>query len=248
MDTANSRFASVLAWMPRIAFFYMCCALGNPAGAVGTAAGTVIENTAIVNYDLAGTSLTLQSNTTTIAVAERIDVSVTLQSPQTLVAPAETGRALLFTVTNTGNGTEPFQLAIDSAVTGDDFDPTPAVPAIYFDTDGSGDFNAGDLAYTPGSNDPDLQADQSCDQDGKVHLSDDGLGGDECPRLRRVWGDVAEAERRHRDEAEVDPLAVPAPPWIGLEASERSRIDRLDQRIRQCPDRAEQHVHADRAQ
>ncbi|MCP5091317.1 MAG: DUF11 domain-containing protein, partial [Gammaproteobacteria bacterium] len=37
----------------------------------------------------------------------------------------------------------------------------PAVPAIYFDTDGSGDFNAGDQPYTPGVNDPDLLADES---------------------------------------------------------------------------------------
>jgi uncharacterized repeat protein (TIGR01451 family) len=128
---------------------------------VGTAVGTVIENTAVVEYDLAGTPLSIQSNTTTLAVAERINVTVTLQSPQTPVAPGDTSRALLFTVTNTGNGTETFQLAIDSLIAGDDFDPDPAIPAIYFDTDGSGDFNSGDQPYTPGSNDPDLLADES---------------------------------------------------------------------------------------
>lgn len=161
METANFRFASVFAWMRRILLLCACWAFSSPAGAVGTAVGTVIENTAVVSYDLAGTPLTLQSNTTTIAVAERINVSVTLQSPQTLVAPGETGSALLFTVTNTGNGTETFQLSIDSLIAGDDFDPTPAVPGIYFDTDGSGDFNAGDQSYTPGTNDPDLLADES---------------------------------------------------------------------------------------
>ncbi|MGI9247903.1 MAG: hypothetical protein ACR2QI_02735 [Woeseiaceae bacterium] len=161
METANFRFASVFAWMRRITYLCLCCAISGPAGAVGTAVGTVIENTAVVSYDLAGTPLTLQSNTTTIAVAERINVTVTLQSPQTLVSPGETGRALLFTVTNTGNGTETFQLSIDSVIAGDDFDPIPAVPGIYFDTDGSGDFNAGDQPYTPGTNDPDLLADES---------------------------------------------------------------------------------------
>jgi len=70
---------------------------------------------------------------------------------------------LLFTVTNTGNGSETFQLAIDSALSGDDFDPIPAVPAIYFDTDSSGDFNVGDVAYTPGVNDPLLAADATID-------------------------------------------------------------------------------------
>lgn len=161
METADSKFASVSAWMRRVTFLCLCCAVSSPAGAVGTAVGTVIENTAVVDFDLAGTPLTLQSNTTTIAVAERINVTVTLQSPQTLVAPGETGRALLFLVTNTGNGSETFQLSIDNLIAGDDFDPTEAVPAIYFDTDGSGDFNAADQPYTPGTNDPDLLADES---------------------------------------------------------------------------------------
>lgn len=173
MDTANSMFASAFAWTRRITYLCLFCVISAPAGAVGTAVGTVIENTAVVNYDLSGTPLTIQSNTTTLAVAERINVTVTLQSPQTPVAPGESARALLFTVTNTGNGSETFQLAIDSLIAGDDFDPIPAVPAIYFDTDGSGDFNAGDQPYTPGSNDPDLLADESI----SVFLVNDIPGG-----------------------------------------------------------------------
>jgi uncharacterized repeat protein (TIGR01451 family) len=133
------------------------------AGAVGTPVGTVIQNTATVEFDLAGTPVTLQSNTATITVVERIDVIVTRQSPQQLVAPGDTGRAILFTVTNTGNGSETFTLSVDSALGGDDFDPVPAVPSIYFDTDSSGDFNVGDVAYNPGVNDPLLAADASQD-------------------------------------------------------------------------------------
>ncbi|MDX1515256.1 MAG: hypothetical protein R3288_00375 [Woeseiaceae bacterium] len=133
------------------------------AQAAGTPVGTVIDNTASVTFDLAGTPTTVQTNTTTLTVAERIDVVVTLQSPPVLVAPNDTGRALLFTVTNTGNGTETFTLAIDNLINTDDFDPVAQVPAIYFDTDGSGDFNAGDQPYTPGVNDPDLAADASVD-------------------------------------------------------------------------------------
>ncbi len=146
--------------------FNLFCAFGlllwsGFASAAGTAAGTVIENTATVDFNLGGTPLTLDSNTTSLTVVERLDVNVTLQSPQLLVQPGATGRALLFTVTNTGNGSEAFQLAIDSAVGGGDFDPVPAVPAIYFDTDASGDFNVGDIAYDPGNNDPVLAADES---------------------------------------------------------------------------------------
>lgn len=133
------------------------------AGAVGTPVGTIIENTASITFDVAGTPTTVLTNTTTLTVVERVDVVVTLQSPQVLVAANDTNRALLFTVTNIGNGTEVFSLAIDNVIGGDDFDPIEAVPAIYFDTDGSGDFNAGDQPYTPGVNDPNLAADDSID-------------------------------------------------------------------------------------
>ena len=69
---------------------------------------------------------------------------------------------LVFTLTNTGNGTETFNLtALSAGVVGDDFDPTLAAPAIYFDTDNSGDFSGGDVAYVPGMNDPVLAADAS---------------------------------------------------------------------------------------
>ena len=163
MNTAKKGRASALSWTCATLCLGAVLALGNTATAAGTTAGSVIQNTATVAFDLGGTPLSLDSNTTTITVAERLDVDVTLQSPQLLVAASDAGRALLFTVTNTGNGSETFQLAIDSALSGDDFDPLPAVPAIYFDTDGSGDFNVGDVAYTPGVNDPLLAADATVD-------------------------------------------------------------------------------------
>jgi uncharacterized repeat protein (TIGR01451 family) len=147
--------------MRRVSILCACFVISSPAIAAGTAVGTVIENTANITYDLAGTPLAIQSNTTSIVVAERINVTTTLQSPQTLVAPNDTGRALLFTVTNTGNGDETFSLAVDSALGGDDFDPTPSVPSIYFDTNSNGVFDAGDQAYVPGSNDPLLAPDAS---------------------------------------------------------------------------------------
>ena len=137
--------------------------LAGQALAAGTPAGTVIDNVAEVSFDLAGTPITLQSNIASITVVERIDVVVALQSGQVLAAAGDVDRALLFTVTNTGNGTEQFSLAIDSLLVGDDFDPVPAVPPIFFDTDASGDFSAGDVAYAPGSNDPVLPADASVD-------------------------------------------------------------------------------------
>lgn len=163
MKTFSQQCVPVSKWARAISCGCALLGLCSTAGAVGTPVGTVIQNTATVAFDLAGTPLTLQSNTTTITVVERIDVIVTRQSPQILVAPNDTGRAILFTVTNTGNGSEAFALSINSVLGGDDFDPLPAVPSIYFDTDGSGDFNAGDVAYNPGVNDPLLAADASQD-------------------------------------------------------------------------------------
>lgn len=140
------------------------CALSGPAQAAGTAVGTLIENTASVDFTQAGAQQTTTSNTVSFLVAERIDVVVTPQSGQVVVSPGDVDRALLFTVTNTGNGTETFILGFNSNIVGDDFDPIPALPdSIFFDTDNSGDFNVGDVAYAAGTNDPMLDADESVD-------------------------------------------------------------------------------------
>lgn len=146
----------------RQGILYVLVLLAGPVLAAGTPAGTVIDNVSELTFEVNGTTTTLSSNVASITVVERIDVVIT-QSGQLLVTAGEVDSSLLFTVTNTGNGSETFTLAIDSTLAADDFDPIPAVPAIYFDTDGSGDFNAGDIAYTPGSNDPVLAADASVD-------------------------------------------------------------------------------------
>ena len=147
--------------LARMGIVVSVCLISTSAFAAGTPAGTVIENTATISFDLGGTSANLSSNTTSLTVVERIDVTVSLQSSQQLVSAGDTDQALLFTVVNTGNGTETFQLAINSTLAGDDFDPVPSAAPIYFDTDGSGDFNAGDVQYVPGTNDPNLAADES---------------------------------------------------------------------------------------
>jgi uncharacterized repeat protein (TIGR01451 family) len=135
----------------------------NNVFAAGTAVGTAIVNSATVDYDLGGAQLSITSNITTITVAERLDVVVTLQSGQVLVSANDVNQGILFTVTNTGNGSEVILLAMNSVIAGDDFDPTPAVPDIYFDSDASGDLSVGDVPYSPGVNDPNLAADASID-------------------------------------------------------------------------------------
>jgi uncharacterized repeat protein (TIGR01451 family) len=129
--------------------------------AIGTAAGTNITNTATVAYSVGGTPSTITSNTTTLAVAELVDVTIALQSPAVSVAAGATNEALVFLVTNSGNGDEIVALAGDSVLVGDDFDPIPAAPHIYFDSDGSGDLSPADTPYVAGSNDPLLAPDAS---------------------------------------------------------------------------------------
>jgi uncharacterized repeat protein (TIGR01451 family) len=122
------------------------------AHAVGVPAGTSIDNTAQV-------TVTASSNTTSVTVAEILDVVVTLQTPSVPVIAGATQQELVYRITNTGNGPETFLLQMTSVLGGDDFDPTAAAPSIYFDTDASGDLSPGDVPYTAGSNDPVLNAD-----------------------------------------------------------------------------------------
>ncbi len=130
-----------------------------PVSAAGAPAGLQIDNTAQVNYTLGTTPVAAPSNTVSIVVAEIVDVVVTLQSPTVSVAPGATGQVLVYRLTNTGNGLEPFRLTLDSALGGDEFDPVPATPALYFDTDASGTLTPADTPYSPGANDPSLAAD-----------------------------------------------------------------------------------------
>lgn len=158
--TLQLRLRAALA---RVATLAIASMAASPAAvlALGTAAGTNIASTATVDYSIGGTPATTTSNTTTVAVAEIVDVSVALQSSTKSVAAGGSDEALLFLVANTGNSVETFTLTGESVLVGDDFDPTPAAPFIYFDTDGSADLSPGDTPYVAGSNDPVLAADAS---------------------------------------------------------------------------------------
>lgn len=135
------------------------CVLAGSAHAAGTLAGTSILNRAQVSYTLAGVPEAATSNATTLVVAEVLDLNVTLQSATVTVSAGDTNRTLLFRLTNTGNGSEAFPLAVDNLIAGDDFDPLLAVTAVFFDNDASGDLSPADLVYVPGINDPALAPD-----------------------------------------------------------------------------------------
>ena len=126
-----------------------------PVLALGTDAGTVIQNQAMATYDIGtATNLTAYSATVSTTVDELIDVAVGNAGTGTtyvFTLPAA-NQPLLFTVTNNGNGTEPFDLVLVESGTDDfDTDPPAGAPAtpgveIYIDN-GDGIFTSTDPAY-----------------------------------------------------------------------------------------------------
>lgn len=149
----------------RTSLTLLACGCGLLAGvtaeAAGTPAGTTIQNTAQVSYTVSGVPTTASSNSTSITVAEIVDVVVTATTATKQASAGAAQSALVFKVTNTSNASQKFHLVGSSTIGGDNFDPVPATPFIYFDTDNSGDLSAADTAYVAGTNDPQLAPDAS---------------------------------------------------------------------------------------
>ena len=131
------------------------------AHAAGTVAGTDIVNVAQASYDGPSGTVTVDSNPVTIKVDELLDVTVIWSDPgDVTTTPGATTQVLTYQVTNTGNGSEAYTLAADTAKPGDDFDTT--FEQIILDTNGNGVYDPGvDTIYTAGTNDPVLAPDES---------------------------------------------------------------------------------------
>ena len=93
-------------------------ASANGAMAAGTAAETNVQNTFSLNYSVDGTPQpTIDtgpggSNTPTeFTVDRKVDLTVATNGNET-VAPGETGAELTFTLTNTGNDTQAYDLSL----------------------------------------------------------------------------------------------------------------------------------------
>lgn len=133
----------------------------SSAHAAGTLAGTDIVNVAQASYDGPGGTVTVDSNPVTITVDELLDVTVVSGDPgDVATTPGATTQVTTYQVTNTGNGSEAFTLAADTAKTGDDFDTT--FEQIVLDTNDNGVYDVGvDTVYAAGTNDPVLAPDES---------------------------------------------------------------------------------------
>jgi len=120
--------------------------------AVGTDAGTPIDNFATVNFKVGGIDQTaVDSPTTQFVVDQVVDVTVAeADGADTDVSPAEFGAIARFTVTNTGNATQDFDLSIADLVGGTVFGNLDNINAdlltIAVDANGDDVYDVGDTA------------------------------------------------------------------------------------------------------
>ncbi|MDP3905665.1 hypothetical protein [Novosphingobium sp.] len=129
------------------------------ANAAGVLAGTLIENTASATYSSGSASGSVSSNTVTVKVDELLDVAVAGLTT-TPVTAGSTSIVLEYSITNTGNGGEAFNVTVDPAVAGNGFDSV--VQTIAYDSNGNGVYDAGvDTVITNGAATSSIAADGS---------------------------------------------------------------------------------------
>jgi uncharacterized repeat protein (TIGR01451 family) len=129
------------------------------AHATGVTAGTLIQNTATATYTSGTASGTVTSNTVTVRVDELLDVAVAGLTTTPALAGAS-NVVLEYAITNTGNGPEAFNLVVNTAVAGNQFDAV--LQSIVVDSNGNGTYDAGvDQVLTTGQPSPSIAADGS---------------------------------------------------------------------------------------
>ncbi len=118
----------------------------------------MIQNTASATYTSGAANGTVSSNAVTIKVDELLDVAVA--GLTTTPATAGSGNVVLeYSITNTGNGSEAFNVTVNPAVAGNGFDAT--VQSVVVD-DGNGIYEPGvDQVLAPGAATPLIAADGS---------------------------------------------------------------------------------------
>ena len=114
----------------------------------GTAAGTVVTNTAQASYTVNGAAQTASSNTATFVVDRKVNLTVAaVQTSNTQVNLGQAGAVLTFKVTNTTNGTQDFNLAADQTVTTGVLPGTANFGAtnvrVFVDSNGNGVYDPG---------------------------------------------------------------------------------------------------------
>jgi uncharacterized repeat protein (TIGR01451 family) len=134
--------------------------IAAPAHATGVLAGTLIENTATATYQSGSGTGTVTSNKVTVKVDELLDVAVTTLSTAPATGTAATPAVLIYSVTNSGNGPEAFNLAANPKISGNGFDGT--IKSVVLDTNNNGVYDPGvDTVLTAGAATPILAPDKT---------------------------------------------------------------------------------------
>lgn len=130
------------------------------ASAAGTAADTNVQNTFSLSYSVDGTPQPTidtgpggTNNPTEFTVDRKVDLTVLSNGNET-VAPGEQDAELTFTLTNTGNDTQGYDLSLVNEA-GDDFDASGLTITYYVGNSATGT----ELTYTPGTSTVDVPAD-----------------------------------------------------------------------------------------
>src|SRR5882672_1321068 len=120
------------------------------AHATGTTAGTSVSNTATVNYNVGGVAQApIASAPTSFLVDNKIDLTVTeVGGAATTVVPGQTAAVLIYTVSNTGNSPEGYQLSASNLASGSTlFTRTDnadfAGLGVFVDSNANGTYDAG---------------------------------------------------------------------------------------------------------
>lgn len=140
--------------------------ISQHALAIGTPAGDPVSNTASVAFEVGGVAQNaVTSNTATFVVDQRVDFTLAeTDGAPTPVTPGLANAVTTFTLTNTGNAPQDFNLSAVNLVGGTvngnvDTGQVEDPPRVFADTNGSGVFDAGDdvfvdeLSEVAGSND-----------------------------------------------------------------------------------------------
>lgn len=111
----------------------------STAFAKGVLAGTKIENSVALVYQVGGIDYAISSNTVIDVVDQVIDVQIVSNDPSNVAtSPSSTNQILNFSITNLGNGEDTFDLNYESNST-NSFDVTNS--KIYLDTNNNGLFD-----------------------------------------------------------------------------------------------------------
>ena len=118
----------------------------SPALAEGTSAGDTITNNVTVSFDVGGVTQTEVTDSDTFTVDRKVNVTVQVDATPVSVTPGQNNAVLAFEITNLSNDTVDYQL---SAVA-DAANPSGLSDIrIYYDADGDGVLDAGELAAGP---------------------------------------------------------------------------------------------------